>query len=82
MTQRAGKPKGRSQKERREWPFVVYVWTIGLGLVGYLLVGEFALAGQPHPYHWASGLLGVAAGVIVGWLWYRWRGDVVPGGRR
>lgn len=67
---------------RREVPFVVYVWAMGLGFVGYLLVGRFALAGRPHPYHWAAGLLGIAAGVIVGWLWYRWRGDVVPGNRK
>jgi len=82
MTKRGGNRKGQNRKERWEWPFIVYVWTIGLGVVGYLIVGEFALAGRPHPYHWASGLVGVAAGVVVGWLWYRWRGDVVPGSRR
>lgn len=71
-----------NQKERREVPFVVYVWAIGLGFFGYLIIGRFALAARPHPYHWAAGLLGIAVGVIVGWLWYRWRGDIVPGGGR
>jgi hypothetical protein len=52
MTKRLGKPKGRNRKERREWPFVVYLWAMGLGLTGYLIVGRFILATRPHPYHW------------------------------
>ena len=81
-----GKRRAHANEDRkaegREWPFVVYLWTMGLGLAGYLIVGRFLLASRPHPYHWAAGLVGVAAGIALGWLWYRWRGDVVPGGGR
>ena len=71
MTKHSGKPRVRNRKERREWPFVVYLWAMGLGLAGYLIVGQSILANRPHPYHWGAGLLGVALGVGVGWLWYR-----------
>jgi hypothetical protein len=78
-----GKRRAYAEENRKakggEWPFVVYLWTMGLGLAGYLIVGRFLLASRPHPYHWAAGLVGVLAGIVVGWLWYRWRGDVVPG---
>ena len=70
-----GKRRAHANEDRkaegREWPFVVYLWTMGLGLAGYLIVGRFLLASRPHPYHWAAGLVGVAAGIAVGWLWYR-----------
>jgi hypothetical protein len=64
------------RKKRKETPFVVWLWVMGLGLVGYF-VARFALYTYPHPYHWASGLLGAVVGYAVGWLWYRWRGDVL-----
>jgi hypothetical protein len=35
------------------------------------------LSQLPHPYHWASGLIGGVVGILVGWVWYRWRGDVL-----
>ena len=63
------------EKKRKEWPVVVYLWAIGLGLFSYV-VARLALDGYPHPYHWASGLIGGLAGIPIGWLWYRWRGDV------
>jgi ABC-type branched-subunit amino acid transport system permease subunit len=59
----------------REWPAVVYLWAIGLGLFTYA-IARFALDGKPHPLHWLSGLAGGAVGIAVGWLWFRWRGDV------
>ena len=62
-------------KRRKEWPAVVYFWMIGLGFVSYL-VARIALDAYPHPYHWFSGLAGGLAGLPIGWLWYRWRGDV------
>ena len=70
--------RGRKEKSAREkeWPVVVYIWAIGLAIVSYA-VARAALDGQPHPYHWLSGLVGGLAGIPIGWLWYRWRGDVL-----
>ncbi|OGO14096.1 MAG: hypothetical protein A2Z66_04325 [Chloroflexi bacterium RBG_13_66_10] len=69
--------KGRSRRREEGWPLVVYLWIMGLGLLSYIVVGEMALRARPHPIHWAAALLGGVAGAGVGWLWYRWRGDVV-----
>lgn len=62
-------------KKRKEWPAVVYFWTFGLALFSYL-AARFALDGYPHPYHWLFGLIGGVLGIGIGWLWYRWRGDI------
>ena len=59
----------------KEWPVVVYVWIIGLAMFGYL-IGRIGLNAYPHPYHWLSGVAGGLTGIPIGWLWYRWRGDV------
>lgn len=70
------KTAGNSLKAgRKDWPLVIYIWMIGLGLAGYF-IGRVALDSQPHPYHWAAGLLGAGIGFCVGWLWYWWRGDI------
>jgi hypothetical protein len=70
------KTRKRNQTERRQdWPAVVYFWTFGLGIMSYV-VARLALDGQPHPYHWSAALLGGLAGIPLGWLWFRWRGDV------
>jgi len=55
---------------------VVYVGIFETGFLGYV-IGKIVLDGYPHPIHWASGLIGAVAGFFVGWLWYRWRGDVI-----
>ncbi len=74
-----GKPiiKANRQKSQKpkEWPVVVYVWMIGLGFAGYL-TGEFVFAAKPHPYHWLLLVIGILFGILIGWLWYRWRGDI------
>lgn len=57
------------------WPLVIYVWVFGLGLAGYF-IGRITIADQLHPLHWAAGLVGAVIGYVVGWLWYRWRGDI------
>lgn len=66
----------KAPTREKEWPVVVYIWAIGLAIVSYA-VARAALDGQPHPYHWLSGLVGGVAGIPIGWLWYRWRGDVL-----
>jgi hypothetical protein len=63
-------------EKKREWPVVVYLWAFGLAISGYALA-RVGLSGLPHPYHWASGLIGGVVGILVGWVWYRWRGDVL-----
>jgi len=65
----------KAAKRRKEWPVVVYFWIIGLTLASYV-VARIALDALPHPYHWLSGLIGGLAGIPIGWIWYRWRGDV------
>jgi len=65
----------KNVERRKEWPVVVYFWIMGLGFVSYL-VARIALDGYPHPYHWLIALAGGIAGIGVGWLWYRWRGDI------
>jgi hypothetical protein len=64
------------KEKRKEWPVVVYLWAFGLAILGYV-IARIGLSGLPHPYHWMSGLIGGVAGVPLGWLWYRWRGDVI-----
>ena len=76
MSKSAKREKISAKKTRQEWPLVVYVWIFGLGLTGYL-VTRIALDAWPHPMHWASGLAGGVIGYGVGWLWYRWRGDII-----
>ena len=68
--------RGRTKVTTRDWPLVVYIWAVGLGFAGYF-VARIVLDGQPHPLHWASGLAGGTIGVGLGWLWYRWKGDVI-----
>jgi hypothetical protein len=58
-----------------EWPAVVHLWAFGLAIVRYAFA-RIVLDGQPHPYHWLSAPVGGAAGIGIGWLWFRWRGDV------
>lgn len=68
--------KTKIEKKSKEWPLVVYVWIIGLAFFGYV-VARIALDSYPHPLHWGSGLAGGLFGVLVGWAWYRWRGDIL-----
>ena len=61
--------------KRKEWPVVIYLWAFGLAILGYA-IARIGLSGFPHPYHWMTGLIGGIAGILIGWVWYRWRGDV------
>lgn len=77
MSKKSTKIKRKPVKNKqKEWPAVVYMWAIGLGVLGYLIVGEGILEVRPHPIHWLAGVIAAAVGIPVGWLWYRWRGDV------
>ena len=62
--------------KRKECPVVVIVWTVGLLFLGYV-IGRMVLDSYPHPYHWASGLIGGAIGFLVGWIWFKKRGDIL-----
>lgn len=53
------------------------MWAIVLGLVGYLVIGEMVFEAKPHPIHWLLGIVGGILGIVLGWLWFRWRGDVI-----
>jgi len=77
MSKRIVKTRRKPERARREWPLVVYIWVVGLGVSGYVIVGRLLLATRPHPVHWLAGLVGALVGVPLGWLWYRWRGDVL-----
>ncbi len=61
-----------------DWPIVVYLWLFVGGFGGYL-IARLAADAYPHPVHWLSGVAGAAVGWGLGWLWYRWRGDIIPG---
>ncbi len=75
MKKVANKKDRQKSQRSKEWPLVVYLWTVGLGLVGYL-TGEFVFSTKPHPFHWLVLLIGIILGILIGWLWYRWRGDI------
>lgn len=72
-------PKKRSNqkvKEEKEWPVVVYLSAFGLTGFGYLIGETVFRTSQPHPIHWLLAVIGGISGIGIGWLWYRWRGDV------
>jgi len=49
---------------------------VGTALVAYF-IAEVALGAKPHPIHWAALVGGGLLGIPLGWLWYRWRGDII-----
>lgn len=69
--------KQSEKKKPADTPVVIYIWVIGLFLVFWLVGGEAILGTRPHPLHWVAGVVGGIIGIPVGWLWYRWRGDVI-----
>ena len=77
MSHRLKPQRHTPRNAEQEWPLVVYMWAIGLGLVGYLVIGEMVFEVKPHPIHWLSGIVGGILGIGLGWLWFRWRGDVI-----
>jgi hypothetical protein len=69
-------PQNKRPSKRQGWPVVVYLWTFGQAIISYT-AARVIFDGKPHPYHWLTALVGGAAGIPLGWLWYRWRGDVI-----
>ena len=57
-------------------PFVVFVGLFGLGLLGYVLSQMF-LPVEARTAHWLAALIGAILGGVLGWLWYRRRGDII-----
>lgn len=70
------KPRDITIKKKIDWPVVVIVWTVGLLFLGYV-ISRIVLDAYPHPYHWVSGLLGGAIGLLAGWIWFKKRGDIL-----
>jgi hypothetical protein len=68
--------KSRGPAAHKDWPVVVYMWSLTLAILGYV-AARTILYTRPHPYHWLAALLGGLAGIPIGWCWYRWRGDVI-----
>ena len=66
----------KTKVAKEGWPLVVFVGIFSIGFIGYLF-GRLVFIAQPHPIHWALALIGAVAGGFIGWLWYRWRGDIV-----
>ena len=69
--------KQKAKREGADWPVVVYLWAVGLAFLGYLTGETVFRTTQPHPIHWLVALIGGISGIGLGWLWYRWRGDVI-----
>ena len=67
--------KTKKVEKPEEWPVVVYMWAFGLAIISYV-IARVILDGKPHPAHWAAALIGGLVGIPIGWLWYRWRGDI------
>ena len=76
MSKRSRAAGSTAANTHLDWPLVVFVWIAGLGFTGYI-IARIVLDSQPHPVHWASGLVGAVAGYFLGWLWYHWRGDII-----
>lgn len=79
MSKKSTKISKQSEKQKKgqkEWPVVIYMWALGLGFVSYVVAEAVFSTTKPHPIHWLSGLVGAIVGIGIGWLWYRWRGDV------
>jgi hypothetical protein len=66
----------KNKNVRKETPLVVWLWMLGMGFLSYI-VARIGLYTAPHPYHWLSALGGGVIGYLVGWWWFRWKGDII-----
>lgn len=60
-------------KKAQGIPLIVFIWTFGLGIMGYV-VSRFVAT--EHPLHWASLAGGLLLGAAIGYIWFYTRGDV------
>ena len=72
---REGK-KAVPARDRDVTPAVVYLAAVGTALLFYF-IAEVTLGAKPHPLHWAALVGGGLLGLPLGWLYYRWRGDII-----
>jgi len=68
--------KTKAYRAEEGWPLVVFVGIFVFGFASYLF-GRLTFIEGPHPIHWLLALMGAVLGGFMGWLWYRWRGDIV-----
>ncbi len=66
----------KSTHPNRGIPFVVVVGLCGSGLFGYVL-SQLFLPVEAHSAYWVVALISAVLGAALGWLWYRWRGDII-----
>ncbi len=55
---------------------MVVVGLCGSGLLGYVL-SQLILPVEAHSAYWGVALISAVLGAALGWLWYRWRGDII-----
>ena len=72
-TKKISNSEGKSTN--RGWPAVVYVWMVGLGILAYV-AGQVVLDANNHPVHWLLGFIGLVVGCLIGWIWYKFRGEM------
>ena len=58
---------------------VVYIWMIGLFFLIILCPAGIGIVSAPVSLVGSIpiGLAGTILGIPLGWLWYRWRGDII-----
>jgi hypothetical protein len=48
---------------------------VGLGILAYV-AGQVVLDANNHPVHWLLGFIGLVVGCLIGWIWYKFRGEM------
>ena len=76
MSKPAKFASAKSKRASGGFPLVVFVGVFGPGLLSYVF-SQVVTAAEAHPSHWLAALGGAVFGGILGWVWYRWRGDII-----
>lgn len=69
-------PQTNKPDKAKEWPLIIFVWIGGIAVLSYVIVEMGWRDSLPHPIHWVVGMVGGLLGLLVGWVWYRVRGDI------